>query len=125
MTIEKLEKGDEIDTIPIEDGICRIYPGEFGWGPDTFRDAPTKASYCYTYVLNYHPEHLNMLKDALTRYIKCKEIRFERGEGDLSSTGYIDHQSDNVCEEAFESLHALCNFIFNPKSVLVIDNDNH
>ena len=39
--------------------------------------------------------------------------------------GYIDHQSSDVADDAFETEDQLKHFIFNQDSCLTIDNDNH
>ena len=60
-----------IDTIPVQDdGKVHIFPGEFGWGPEVYHDAPAKASYCYTHALNDGTlEDMDMLRVALEDYL--------------------------------------------------------
>jgi hypothetical protein len=147
--------------LPVDlDGVCRIHPGEFGWGVETFRDAASKASYCLVYckdVARNVGEHVThtpsdsprlqaMLRDVIARETGATVAFVPRGnteheemlDQDLELAavvdglagvehdwGYIDHQSDDICSEAFESQDTLRAFIFNPQSILRIDNDNH
>ena len=110
-----------------EDGTCKIFTGEFGWEEAYYHDAATKASYCATYVKNYHLELEEMLLDVIQKETKASAgvIIVGEGESDCYPWGYIDHQSDDVCDKAFESEDNLRQFIFNKKSVLITDNDNH
>lgn len=105
------------DKLLVEDGICTIFEGEFGWGVETFHDAASKASYLATSA-HGDEDRLEVLAEVIRKYTGASEVRFE-GEG------YIDHQSIGVAYEAFESDDSIRDFIFNPKSVLRTDNDNH
>lgn len=119
-------------------GIVTIYCGEFGWGPSKHTDAATKASYCLTYAKTCvkNPEPLlRMLKKALGRvFTKCSicfiskptiiQIFDAEDCYEESNWGYIDHQSEEVGAQAFVDEQTLYDFIFNPESVLIIDNDN-
>lgn len=126
------------DKIPLEDGICRVYGGEFGWGIDQYNDAATKASYCLVYAFGdtwndgdgdrapVYPEKLETLRAVIAKQTGA-EVVF-----DMSGYNYIDHQSREnddwrkaTAETAFASEQALRDFIFNPASELLIDNDNH
>ncbi len=112
-----------------EDGICRIYPGEFGWEVETYNLACIKASYALTWAKQSdNPEHfLGMLQSVIAEQVKT-EVEFVSSNSEWYKWGYIDHQScekgSDVCREAFESLETLRNFIFNPLSKLHTDNDN-
>ena len=130
------DKSSIIDTLPIgPDGICRIYPGEFGWEEEIYHDAITKASYCLTHLKNrglsdsdrLHREQ--MLLDVIKNVTKAKRVEFMEYDDDYYKWGYIDHQSiennGGAGEPVFSSRESLYNFIFNPKSILVTDNDNH
>lgn len=115
-----------LDVFPIEDGVCKVFPGEFGWEYMEHSLAPVKASYCLTYVKSVDDPGgrlVCMLKDVL-RTATGREVMFMRGAMEDSSLGFIDHQSFDVCEKAFESKETLRAFIFNPKSVLRTGNDN-
>lgn len=58
----------------------------------------------------------------------CKDIIFNfSSDFNHSNWSYIDHQSvdDNDYRYLFEDPEQLRQFIFNPNSVLITDNDNH
>lgn len=121
--------------LSVENGICQIYGGEFGWEVEDYRDARTKASYCLTYIMTIIRDEArrDCLGIMLTKVVKevtgARDVMFcecgKRHWDDKPNYGYIDHQSDYVCAEAFESEEALKQFIFCPGSVLHTDNDNH
>jgi hypothetical protein len=113
---------------PNGDGKIELEGGEFGWQEEEFNDALTKANYCY--IDNFH------YQDRLDRLVKVisdqtgvkKENIVLNASLDYSTTrnwSYIDHQSAGTSFEAFESDEKLRQFIFNPKSILRTDNDNH
>lgn len=115
------------DTLMVANGVCRIYPGEFGWEEESYRDAATKASYCLTHAKQCGDERsLDMLRDVIARETGAA-VEFCKADSDWHEWGYIDHQSIEygVPQEAFASADALRDFIFNPASVLRTDNDNH
>lgn len=124
------------DSLTVEDGVCSIYTGEFGWGVDVFRDAQTKAAYCLTWLMNEcghrKDEFVDLFREVIMDNTGAKEVQFvpeytekTKTEWDWHQWGYIDHQSSDVCLEAFRDREHLERFIFHPKSTLVIDNDNH
>ena len=119
------------DTLTVENGVVSIFPGEFGWEEVTYHDAASKASYCYTYAKQTNrPELLERLAAVIVAETGCKVVQFETAGGEGYSYGYIDHQScekgdDDPGARALKSDESARNFIFNPKSVLVTDNDNH
>ena len=127
------------------DNEIEAHSGEFGWGYDEFNDAETKLAYCVTYLmLNINKnvdqesftkndiEWLGFLGNTDSRIGMLanviitetgKNIRFMKDACDYSPWGYIDHASDDVCEQAFESEKSLRDFIFNPDSTLIIDGN--
>jgi hypothetical protein len=130
-----------LDRLPVDDGVCRIYSGEFGWEFRDYYGAASKASYCMTYIFQmaqyydteekiykYNMEFSKHLLDMLTEVImentKAKSVEYVKEEDNYYPYGYIDHQSSGVCGRAFENKEALKNFIFNPKSYLHTSNDN-
>jgi len=120
-----IHSGGELNQrLPMTAGVCTIYPGEFGWGPERFTDAPTKASYLYVYAQD-KPDKLEMLRRAIQNQMNAQDVVFVRTESDEWPVGYIDHQSADRAEKAFELEDSLKRFIFDPKSELIIDNDNH
>lgn len=127
-------------------GICEVCPGEYGWGYEKHTSSSVKASYCLTWIKemmnNYGmsadrvAKYEQMLIDVLKKHTGATEVEFvpnfteeTKDQHDIWAWGYIDHQSiedgGGVGLEAFRSVEELESFIFNPRSVLVIDNDNH
>jgi hypothetical protein len=118
------------DRLVVEDSVCRIFPGEFGWGPETHWDAATKAAYCLTHAKSQGDgAHEAMLRIAIQKVTGAASVEFCQSPSEFYEWGYIDHQSieDNggVGAEIWESPESIRDFIFNPSSFLVIDNDNH
>jgi len=104
-------------------GNVYISSGEFGWEVEQYRHADVKASYCFTWIKQEcsgetENRYLEMLKKAIKEHTQCKNVIFQ------DEDGYIDHQSDDVCFEVFESEETLKNFIFNVNSTLTTANDN-
>lgn len=114
-----------------DDEVVRIYDGYFGWGPASYNDAATKAAYCYTYakLLKQYgrnstgTERIAMLRRVVQETTGRMVEFVDTGDFD------IDHQSiegkGGHGEKIFESDDAMRQFIFNRRSELVIDNDNH
>ncbi len=117
-------KGVEVyDTLPLFDGpngnYVSIDQGEFGWGYEELTDAGSKAAYLWTFAKGGTDSQRKMLKEAILEHTGADEVQF-----DEDSEGYIDHQSSDVAEPVFESKQRIIDFIFNPKSVLILDTDN-
>lgn len=129
IVIFNTEKGSVLDVLPVDDdGIVRIYPGEFNWSGGLSTDAQTKASYALTYAYGLEDNFLLIkLHNVIKSVTGAKKVLLCEldGEERYDRIGNIDHQSFDVCSPAFESDESLKNFIFNPKSTLDIDNDNH
>jgi pyruvate-formate lyase-activating enzyme len=104
--------------------------GEFGWGPEIYNDAFTKACYAGVYTLGRR-DRADELRAMLDKVLKdvtgATEIVHDYNTDDWNSPNhsYIDHQSNGVGSDAFGSEEDLKAFIFNRGSTLVIDNDNH
>lgn len=118
-----------LDTLEVRyDGKVLIGVGEFGWEQDEHRDAATKASYLHMYCRDWvHPEDLKEkfyqnLKEVILEQTKADDVIFSN-----DPDGYIDHQSveDKDYHYIMEDKEKIKNFIFNKKSILVTDNDNH
>lgn len=126
-----IKHGDYVpEKLYVEDGICKIYPGEFGWEEFDYNDAATKAAYCLTYVKMFEEEEtepLSMMLREVIAEVTGADVEFVAEDG--SSWGYIDHQSSDVwraaCGDAFRNKKALKAFIFNSRSVLTTNNDNN
>src|ERR1700733_6053497 len=133
-----ISSGDYIrDVIPMDSNLCRIYPGECGWGPESHTDAATKASYCLTWLKSaasygVSTDEVKRCEEMFLNVVKtvtgADEVVFEPNTGDYYDWGYIDHQSiesgGGIGYDLFASPKILQNFIFNRASELVIDNDN-
>ncbi len=120
--------GCPTDTLRVENGECAIFPGEFGWEIAAYNDAVTKASYCLTYA-KHREEHsakeLLMLEKVIKEHTGAEKVSFNESTDKYDPWGYIDHQSYDVCGDAFSDEASLVSFIFNPESILRTDNDNH
>lgn len=114
---------------PNEDGVYVFTGGDFGWGYESYNDAETKANYVATMSSmlaedepNVKGEYDRLLRDLLesviTDHTGITEFKYDLGDA------YIDHQSvdDDMLSWTSQQMK---DFIFNPRSELVIDNDNH
>jgi hypothetical protein len=141
---------DEVPWLLVdENGVCNIYPGEFGWEVEHYNDPTTKASYCLTWLKHYEENEKHghqtksierekqMFIDVIKRVTGATEVKFVPAFTDEGKTpaiacelwGYIDHQSieddGGALTPVWKSEETLESFIFNPQSVLYTDNDNH
>lgn len=107
--------------------VLTVEPGEFGWEEDFYSDFLSKASYAYTYAVNYGTEeNLEELKEVLLEYTNAKEVVLaNRDDSAWYGTGYIDHQSTDEAAQIFETRDDLKHFLFNDCSNFITDNDNH
>jgi hypothetical protein len=117
---------------PDSEGIITLRGGEFGWEIADYNDPLTKAEYCAQSIVQsvYTPTDSLEFRDENKKEMLIKVIEEHTGAkvefNALSlNDGYIDHQSNDVADEAFYSEENLKNFIFNRNSVLYTDNDNH
>jgi len=114
------------DTIvPNDQGEIILTGGEFGWEQETYRGSTTKANYCAVDTEG-NPELRATLEKVIKDHTGAKSVVFDITtdySGDYHS--YIDHESVGTSHEAFESEETLKEFIFNPESCLITDNDNH
>jgi len=106
-----------LETLPVnEDGVVTLTGGEFGWGYEEYNDAITKANYV---AVDYQHSYskLALLTEVIMEQTGCSSVVY-----DLDKDSYIDHQSSGTTADL--SKEELRLFIFNPKSDLIIDNDN-
>ncbi len=117
------------DTIAVDDeGVLHLTGGQFGWEEVTYTDALTKANYCAVDVMDRSEmaECIEMLIKVLREHTGAKSVAFEFSlDWKSDNYSYIDHQSAGTSHEAFANEQTLKDFIFNPKSILRTDNDNH
>jgi len=140
---------------PNEEGNILLNGGEFGWEEGIYIDAITKANYVAVMILLLESaketfnerENKESFNDytlppfADKNYEICKnnfeEVIKEQTGANLiyncsldfnnENWSYIDHQSFECKEDAewLLSKEQIRNFIFNPNSILITDNDNH
>lgn len=109
---------DGTTLVPDYNGIIKLRGGEFGWEWERFFDAATKANYCAVGCKN-NDSLTEMLIEVIKEQTGAEEVIVAIGEH-----SYIDHDSTEVYEPAFEDKETLRNFIFNKKSLLYTGNDN-
>jgi hypothetical protein len=121
ISIADADKQFVVDTsfMPEEDGVLKLYGGDFGWEWNKINDAETKANYCAVYAM-HDSYKSDMLSEVLQEQTGAKEVEFAFSDGD----SYIDHQSNDIASDAFGSKEKLRNFIFNLNSWLFTGNDN-
>ncbi len=60
---------------PDAEGVVRVYPDEFGWGPENHYDARTKASYLMTWCKEMNDEfNEKILKYVIKETTGAKEV---------------------------------------------------
>lgn len=124
------DEGGLKDTLPLDkNNICHVFPGDFGTRGKEYNDAVTKAAYAYTFASNYSGKaskrYMDMMRGVIKDHTGAKAVKFVGFKGGYCPDGYIDHQSTDVCEEAFATEGKLKRFIFNRRSVLRIEHDNY
>ena len=88
--------------------------------PTKYLDFFVKKQY-----INYKKyEYFKLLEEIIFDICNAKLIvKISRG---FNHFGYIDHQSTHIAQKFLKrSKNEIMNFIFNPRSVLIIDHDNH
>lgn len=114
---------------PNEDGVLVFEGGEYGWGYETYNDAESKANYVATMSQelgegrNEEGDEADtplrdLLESVITEHTGITEFEY------CLKDAYIDHQSVS-CKMLSWTPAEMKNFIFNPRSELDIDNDNH
>ena len=113
-------------------GVVSIYPGEYGWDIEEFRDPLSKLSYLYTDAMRPYDEpdpqineKLQMIVDAVREHTGL-DVVFERYDCEFFPFGYIDHQSVGLCDEVWKyGVEGVKQFAFSPNSWFKTDNDNY
>lgn len=105
--------------------------GEFGWEQETWNDYSTKATYLHTaiYDLCYEDRTLyNTYKQEISEILNGYGIKAEWKEvTSMSDYDYnIDHSGEleEFVAELLKNPELLIEWLFNPESLLVTDNDN-
>lgn len=104
--------------IPNDNGTITIYGEEFGWGVDYYNDCRTKLSYLLTAFHDRDESAFERVIRIVKEHTGAENVIFDLNEG------YIDHQSYDVPFDVLENDEFIRVFLFNPKSQLVISNDN-
>lgn len=141
--------------IPDNEGIITLLSGNFGWELETYKYFESKAAYLIVYIRDWcekdkQQEFKTILENLITKktggtvayelgFWDKKTVTYKDKEGNEISyetnagEGYIDHQSveEQKLHYLFDKTHKdyiegeLERFLFNKKSVLETDNDNH
>lgn len=124
-----VNSGELNDTIRLDgDGNIRLTGGTFGWGYESHNDALTKANYLAVDAAQCDDRTLlKKLKRIIKEFTGAKGVILNISHNHISENfSYIDHQSVgtgvNILRESDEKIRQ---FLFNRKSELIIDNDNH
>jgi len=77
------------------------------------------------YISYKQYEYFKLLEEIISDVCDAKLI-VKMNKYGCFHFGYIDHQSTDIAQKFLKrSKNEIMNFIFNPQSVLIIDNDNH
>ncbi len=123
--------GKLLSSLPLDgSGNLVLNGGEFGWEEETYSDALTKANYCAVDASYANGDTLTkMLVKVLKEQTGAKDVVFnftnDYSVGSEKPLASIDHLSVGVATPAFESEETLRQFIFDPRSTLTTDHDNH
>jgi hypothetical protein len=111
---------------------------EFGWTPKKHHEEGTKMIFAYLqtqYRAIVNPaqaaQWLQMLEEVIQEELGVEKVKWHLHMDPDLETGeeaYIDHQSNAANGrnmELFADKETLRYFLFNPKSHIVVDNDNH
>jgi hypothetical protein len=108
---------------------------EFGWQEKIYNDVGSKVIFSYLQALysgELSDQRVQMLENVLKEYTGAKGIIWKISIHDDEQSGliysYIDHQSnatEDMNTEMFDSNEHLKSFLFNDKSFIHNDNDNH
>ena len=138
-----LGSGDVLTSItPDDNGVITLHAMDFGWEYDQYNDAATKLTYLWIYardwttgnsdskIAHLEPlEYLDKLISVVLEHTGAVEIVFKDNGisyGTNLDLGYIDHQSvEGRDYDYLWDKDLLKTFIFDPKSTLTTDNDNH
>ena len=124
-------------TLPCNGGVIEVGGGEFGWEHEEYTDALTKLQYLVTRIFEKHVgkdgsvEWNDVNKDWWVKLSRAVEyhtgciLELKIHEKGWYPIGYIDHQSIGVADEVLNAtVGKIKRFIFNPRSVIEISNDN-
>ena len=116
VSVAEEDKEFVLDTLyPDQNGIVRVYGGEYGWEWFKHNDAETKANYAAQSFASDNNQ-LEVLKEVIMEQTGAEDVQFI-GLQD----GYIDHDSYGIVPT---TKHELRSFVFNKNSWLFGGNDN-
>jgi hypothetical protein len=103
------------------DGAIELGYGEYGWGYEKYSDAQSKADYCAIDFRGDEKATADLIK-LIKQQTGAQKVIIAGDDG-----GSIDHQSIGTAMDIYkeQGVKGIKNFIFNPDSRLIIDNDNH
>lgn len=124
------------------DGNLEVTCGEFGWGYESYTDFYSKLAYLMTDIFkNYEynadngdnadinndaareDQNFIAVENCIKKHIpQVNKLVVVPLDDRYYPYGYIDHQSIGVASEAYDDLDA---YLFNTRTILIIDNDNH
>lgn len=117
--------------IPDENGEIVLEPMEFGWEQERYNDAYTKMVYIWIYINDWsgrnEDEFMETFQRVVCSHTGATRVIMHKTNSEWYPYGYIDHQSveGNEYHYLFNDDQTLKQFLFDPKSWLVTDNDNH
>ncbi len=115
------------------DEVIEIEGGEFGWAVEDYYDFYSKAAY----ILSDNAGELSadddilsltnimLLREVIMEVTGAKDVRFVPRKDKYCPWGYVDHQSWGTSEDACVDKETLKAFLFNQRSYVHTDNDNH
>lgn len=115
-----------LDQVDLSGKKLVLNGGEFGWEWEQYNDWETKANYCAQFLARLQSYGEKATVDEFRAEMLENVIKEHTGASsvDVTPTGYIDHDSVHVANDAFKDEESLRNFIFNPNSYLFTGNDN-
>lgn len=115
-----------------EDGSVIIEHGFYGWEKKMYTSVCDRLSYVWIYIRDWSGAKSKDFLEMFTKVVLdhtggIEIIEDPRPADSYSNQGYIDHQSveDSDLDFIFESEAVLKSFLFDSKSYLQTDNDNH
>ena len=125
-------KSDVYDSItPDKNGLIVLEPMEFGWEQERYDDPYTKLVYLWIYIKDWsgkeEDDFMETYQRVVCEHTGASRVIMNKGNNEWYPHGYIDHQSveDRNYHHLFYSDQTLKQFLFDPESWLVTDNDNH
>lgn len=109
-----------------ENGTLIIHSRDFGWEVEKHKNTYVKIQYavaqlstrfCEKDIPPQASKKLSYIKYLITKYSGIKDVKFE-----LQSS--VDHQSQDLLDEIYESPETLEKFLFGEGSWLYLSNDN-